>query len=351
MTTGTFTLPGGYPQATPYQYKNWVGSDGREEIVNGKKRIRYNNYNVTITRESPLIPSVPLVFCTAGGNLPGGNVLLPWTSQDEFQLQSRLATAVKGHEFNLAVNLAQSKQLVDMVVDNVRRFSRSLRALKRGDIASATRYLGTTSNRDPKLKAKDISGRWLELQYGWLPALSDTFEAAKAYEQITNMRNTRVVAKLKKKPFPYEGSAAPSNYLAPGTAKTGKRIIYEMEEALSAPRTLGLLDPLSVVWEIIPYSFVIDWFLPIGSYLENLAIIPNLRGRFVSTLSQEKSAAVKQAINPTYSGRRRVYFHRVVSRVCTTGLMTARPSFNSPIVALSAKRIFNAISLGHQRLK
>ena len=32
----------------------------------------------------------------------------------------------------------------------------------------------------------------------------------------------------------------------------------------------GLLNPLSVAWELVPYSFVADWFLPVGSYLNNL---------------------------------------------------------------------------------
>lgn len=30
----------------------------------------------------------------------------------------------------------------------------------------------------------------------------------------------------------------------------------------------GLINPASVLWELVPYSFVIDWTLPIGNYLE-----------------------------------------------------------------------------------
>jgi len=30
----------------------------------------------------------------------------------------------------------------------------------------------------------------------------------------------------------------------------------------------GFLNPINLVWEILPFSFVVDWFLPIGPYLE-----------------------------------------------------------------------------------
>jgi hypothetical protein len=33
--------------------------------------------------------------------------------------------------------------------------------------------------------------------------------------------------------------------------------------------TLGLTNLSSVTWEVIPYSFVVDWFLPIGNFLNN----------------------------------------------------------------------------------
>jgi len=43
-------------------------------------------------------------------------------------------------------------------------------------------------------------------------------------------------------------------------------------KALSA--SLGVNNPVSIVWNAIPFSFVLDWFLPIGNMLENLAINP-----------------------------------------------------------------------------
>jgi hypothetical protein len=121
-----------------------------------------------------------------------------------------------------------------------------------------------------------------------------------------------------------------------------------MEEELSFGRSLGLTDPLSVVWEIIPYSFVVDWFLPVGTYLENLNVIPKLKGKFLTTLYQRTECAFTSATSPVWRGARRQSLQIKVRRVVSTGLTTQLPTFVNPIDALSPKRIANAISLCHQ---
>jgi hypothetical protein len=38
----------------------------------------------------------------------------------------------------------------------------------------------------------------------------------------------------------------------------------------------GFTNPLNLAWEILPFSFVLDWFLPIGPYLETLSAFDGL---------------------------------------------------------------------------
>jgi hypothetical protein len=37
--------------------------------------------------------------------------------------------------------------------------------------------------------------------------------------------------------------------------------------------SIGLINPSTVVWELIPFSFVVDWFLPIGNFLHGLSAL------------------------------------------------------------------------------
>lgn len=350
MTTGTKTI--GTPNTFgSYSQKTWSGDDGKKELANGLVREKWNNYSMLSTFDGDQYGPNTGLPMRVNGYYPGGIPFPFWDNAAEFSLQSKLFKEIKDHEFNLAVNVAQGRQLVDMVSSNIRKFGRALLALKHGNLSYAARQFGA-KNHTSLLDAKDISGRWLELQYGWLPSLSDAFEAAKAYEAITCMRSNRVQV-VKAIHGVYDGSAAPSSYQAPGEGRVFGRYIYELEEALSAPRSLGLMDPLSVIWEVIPYSFVVDWFLPIGSYLENLSVAPFLRGRWMRTLRQSARARTGMIFDPDYLNRFRVCVREGVIRECGfNAIAAAKPQFvNSPFLALSARRIFSSIALVHQRLK
>jgi hypothetical protein len=43
-------------------------------------------------------------------------------------------------------------------------------------------------------------------------------------------------------------------------------------KAADLPGLFGLVNPFEVAWEIVPFSFVADWFLPIGRYLSALDV-------------------------------------------------------------------------------
>jgi hypothetical protein len=34
--------------------------------------------------------------------------------------------------------------------------------------------------------------------------------------------------------------------------------------------SLGVTNPLEIAWELVPFSFVVDWALPVGQYLSSL---------------------------------------------------------------------------------
>lgn len=333
-------------------HNSWAsGSDGKYETVNGQQRLKWNNYDMINHREvrtpgrTPLYVGDQWFSCTvAAGTI--------FTANDYLTLQSRLSESVKGHQFNLAVSAAQGKQTVNMVVNAAHSIGGALRDLRRGRFESAARRLGV-NQRPSKLSEKDVAGRWLELQYGWLPLMSDVYEASKAYEALTKgPRIDRVSVSLTREGV-FDSSSSKLNWSCKGTVKEKWRLIYEMTEQLSAGRSLGLTDPLSVAWEIIPYSFVVDWFIPIGTYLENLNTIPKLSGRFLTTKTRRFQGSAL-SVNPAYkwttkptSFNSQFYLERRVS----TSLSVPKPSFETFEDAMSPKRIWNAIALVTQRLR
>lgn len=336
-----------------YMVNSASGTDGRYESVNGVMREKWNDYTATFRREV---------------RIPGRSTQSPnsdqwwncsvmptsiFSTNDILTLQSRLSEAVKGHSFNLAVSAAEGKKTVAMVTSAIQSIGGAIIDLKKGRFESAARRLGV-NQRPSALSKNDVAGRWLELQYGWKPLISDVYESAKAYEALTNTsRSSRVTVSMSRKGR-LETSASPANWTCKGTLDERWRIIYEMNEQMTASRSLGLMDPLSVAWELIPYSFVVDWFIPVGSYLDNLSNIPQLNGRFLTIKVRNYQGTALKGPNPfvtwikyPVTNTSTFYMERVVSG----GLSVPKPAFESLPDAMSPSRIWNALALVTQRLR
>jgi hypothetical protein len=64
-----------------------------------------------------------------------------------------------------------------------------------------------------------------------------------------------------------------SGYTNEGESLHGMKakISYRVDDQrLQGLSKLGFVDPKSLIWELLPYSFVVDYFTGFGKYLENL---------------------------------------------------------------------------------
>lgn len=357
-------------------YRSWNGGDGRYEIIDGYFRPKWNPY--TNEHASQVVSSGYLQFLCV---LPGGgtDTRQPVVSQcyrpsdasywpdissnDILKTQNRLLEKVKGHDFHLGVALGESKRTVKMVESNLGKLGRSILALKRGDLSTAARQLGA-SPRTSRLKSGDVSGRWLEMQYGWLPLLNDTYQAAKAFEAISKGPRSTV--------FYQSRRATKVAYYTTGdyqlTRLHERKIAYsfELSEEVDPLRQLGLKDPASVLWELLPYSFVVDWFVPIGTYLDNLNQIPKLKGRWLVHSGYKTSGKVDFKWNASeyppcgyHGGAHRYHQMTIVPDVrgeyswTNRQVLSGPPPVPAPKVklggAVHGTRVWNAIALASQR--
>jgi len=75
----------------------------------------------------------------------------------------------------------------------------------------------------------------------------------------------------------------PTQTATAAAIKTHDRwLIARIEEKGSIPQMLGLTNPEMVMWELLPYSFVADWFIPIGDWMEARALVQGLKGTFIT---------------------------------------------------------------------
>lgn len=362
MTAGSWTYGNFGEGAGIAASKQWTGADGKTEAWNGGIRAKWNSYTLYHRRMSQ------------GSSTPGRYVapleqkdisqiksLVGWSNNDELRLLEKLAEQVRGHSFDLGVNMAEATKSYGTIVNNVQSIGSALWHLKHGRLGQASRVLGRGKSSQgilaSQLRAKDLAGRWLETQYAFLPLVSQSYEAAKALESVTKPRPLEFRASSGTRRRTVDQTASPANYHADAHWTFSKVLHAELSEPLGLGRSLGLMNPLEIAWEVVPYSFVVDWFIPVGTYISAWGVIPALQGRFMTTeRGAGKRGKVTQGTNPLnqnwilYAGSNRKETMFRMTRTPTGSLSIPRPQFNSLPRALSPKRLLSAISLIHQRL-
>lgn len=167
-------------------------------------------------------------------------------------------------DLDLSVDLAELKQTKRMLsaVDQLETYTR------------------LTASRSPRGKAfgslKYPAHLWLTYTYGIRPLLGTIFGAQKEIQGLlrNEMDHLKVTASgtedsPKVQLYTYSGG-----YTYPlSTAGKFKRSVtigaslYNQNFDITR---FTSLNPASVAWELMPYSFVVDWFVDVGGYLRNL---------------------------------------------------------------------------------
>jgi hypothetical protein len=122
-----------------------------------------------------------------------------------------------------------------------------------------------------------IPNGWLQLQYGWSPLLQDIVGSMMHLYRRSRF-DIPYVRVHKRKKDTVETTTRIAGYSGGWLDITWQHdqqvdvyLAYEVTSPLLAElSSLGLINPLEIVWEITKYSFVVDWFLPVGSWLSAL---------------------------------------------------------------------------------
>lgn len=301
----------------------------------------------------------------------------PWDNNDENKLLSKLKEAYDGHDWNGGAMAGEMGKTVDSLAGRARQLAGIANALKRGRpdralkilrgkpptrrsvdrMADAQRRVGRNAyrrrfrdrNADPE--SARLSDTWLEGQYGILPLVGDCFALSEAIAAYGKPRKKRLSVRHNIDRTVVIGS----NLAGSGKAQYGKQIIAYVEPAENTwPVTMGLADPASVLWELVPFSFVVDWFLPVGTYLEAANIAARARGTFITTV-RDRHWAVGGGWRDGYtspsgyaeSAPTQFFSRRVsINRTITTQLSAKLPTFRNPLSYNGAgTKIANAIAL------
>lgn len=301
--------------------------------------------------------------------------------QADARARTKVLLELKAQKINLGQVYAERKQVENLIASTAKNLASSYSHLRKGNIVAAADALGVkVSNRKRKAfdrsqrragnnarrQARSTGSGWLALQYGWLPLLNDIYGAAEvlAERNATQMEGRvrgSVKLTLQQDLDRYIKAVNPADY----NVTTWNTVDYYCKyvvrfttpnRPLQTLSSLGITNPLVLAWELLPYSFVVDWFLPIGNWLNTFDATLGLQfaGGSVTTFkrSRVRSVATRNAVQ---SGNRLTgqmdYFRENIN--CNRSKLLSfpipgLPSFKNP---LSLTHAANAIALLSQSFK
>jgi hypothetical protein len=192
---------------------------------------------------------------------------------------------LKDQSVNLGVAFAEAKQTANLVTSTAKSLTKAVGALRRKDFGEFLRSLGAPlkpkygreirQGRNPFNNGMSIPQKWLEHQYAWKPLLNDVYGSMEALKQqprhafIMTAKGSKWISD---EPELWNHPMGGVTICLSGERRSGYfvRLDYEPGNVFfDSLSRVGLTNPLEVAWELVPFSFVADWFIPVGDWLRS----------------------------------------------------------------------------------
>lgn len=174
---------------------------------------------------------------------------------------TKLYDSLRNSDLNLLLTVGERKESAKML-------TKAFKAL--GSVIRTARNVRRQVLTNPSLL---ISQQWLGAKYGWLPFYNDVYNCTKFHFELFEEMEAKGRAQRK-----VEQTYKTSNDFYPviyhrKTHSERCLVIVAVGIANSDAYNLSRitsLNPLSLSWELMPFSFVVDWFVDIGGFLANM---------------------------------------------------------------------------------
>ncbi len=183
------------------------------------------------------------------------------------------AEKAKGAAAMAAVNVAEFNQALGMITNRAGQLLKFCRALRRFDLKGAASVLGIKKPKSARDSSKDFAALFLEYHFGWEPLIADIGAGIDILQGSVRDKTLHAKGKLVRGEVRTSGEneySAYTTYTAYRVRTTCSARVRVTNPQLHQADQAGLVNPLSVAWELVPFSFVVDWFVPVSSFLNSM---------------------------------------------------------------------------------
>lgn len=253
------SLGGGKRIRLPSDYSRYVTDSPSSTL---SETTRYSTYTEYI--EGPFGPP----FSDISNSCPWiSGYIVQGNSEATSHAMVNALSKIGDQKVEIGTALAEARKTYNMVADASISLFTSYRAARRGEWGKVARALGL-SRRD-YFSGKSSANKLLALQYGWMPTLRDLYQG---YQWFAENRDTPLLLKARgraDRQSTFDGSTTYRTWNGTVNQVSFCGILASVSgEYMRTANQGGLLNPASIAWELVPFSFVLDWWLPIGNVLQ-----------------------------------------------------------------------------------
>lgn len=190
---------------------------------------------------------------------PSPAVLLPTV----LDWQTKLRLKIKSRAVNLGTTLVEYRQTADMFSLFARKASSAYRD-----------YRDLRRLRFRKLSPCDVAAAELTYSYGLEPLANDLYDSYQALGHKLTEPNVHRIASAVKEEHTEVWTSGPHRSVVDWSFKQ-YAIAYVEFIANANDFTIG--NPAELAWEVVPFSFVVDWAIPIGEALSALDALKDVK--------------------------------------------------------------------------
>lgn len=268
----------------------------------------------------------------------------------------KFADKVKGVSTMVAVDIAEFNQSLDMIEKRAKQLLLFCNALRQRRFSQAAALLGVKMPKSVKHLGKTIADTFLEFHFGWEPLIGDIGAAVDILQgdvpdKHVNCRGKRVERWLR-------SSANTGSFLHTTEVKATVQTSCSCRVKISNPSLhmadqLGFINPAGIAWELVPFSFVVDWFVPVSSFLNSMTDFLGLdldRASYFTLLRTPAWLYSEVSTDPNFPGSMIVAFTGVYAKrtlgIPSVTLVPGRMTGISPVRAATALSLLLQQGLG-----
>jgi hypothetical protein len=176
-----------------------------------------------------------------------------------------------GQASSWGTNLAEAGQSVSTVEKRCLQVAKAAREIRNFKFGAAARTLGIQKMpKGLKRETKQFANNFLEFHLGWQPAIADVHDAVQTMTKADFGTHKVKGSSSDHASWRTSNSDYRSSFHDTTSwnmeVKFGALVRITNESAYLANQ-MGLINPLSVAWDLVPFSFVVDWFANVGQCL------------------------------------------------------------------------------------